>query len=259
MPSMNNNSVSMDALVQFKNPIKADLIDLRNSINAFEVDLQRQNNTIQSLSELIKKQETSKMKTDKKISELQKEIKRLTSPSSTSTSPRLRSPKDDFNSASANEEFPSSSTCNSSASSSSTVPKSLHKSSHKLQVHHHQTPIIHSTIINRCPRNTLPHRHQGNTVDRLPSGSQFDQNTPSPGTGSSTPYKDALMSSKGIIGVNDDTYLTVNRRALTIFKPQCVVINLNLFLKIISNILFLVTLLSRGSMRRSCLPQMKRR
>ena len=85
---------------------------------------------------------------------------------------------------------------------SSTVPKSLQKSSHKLQVHHHhQTPIIHSTIINRCPRNTLPHRHQGNTVDRLSSGSQFDQNTPSPGTGSSTPYKDALMSSKGIIGI----------------------------------------------------------
>ena len=58
MPSMNNNSVSMDALVQFKNSIKADFIDLRNSINAFEVDLQRQNNTIQSLSELIKKQAT---------------------------------------------------------------------------------------------------------------------------------------------------------------------------------------------------------
>ena len=87
------------------------------------------------------------------------------------------------------------------ASSSSTVPKSLQKSSHKLQVHHHQTPITHSTIINRCPRNTLPHRHQGNTVDRLPSGSQFDRITPSPGTGSSPPYKDALMSSKGSIGV----------------------------------------------------------
>ena len=55
MPSMNNNSMSMDALVQFKNSIKADFIDLWNSINAFEVDLQRQNNTIQSLSELIKK------------------------------------------------------------------------------------------------------------------------------------------------------------------------------------------------------------
>ena len=159
MPSINNNSVSMDAFVQFKNSIKADFIDLRNSINAFEVDLQRQNDTIQSLSELIKKQETSKIKTDKKIAELQKEIKRLTSPSSTSTSPRLTSPKDDFNSASANEEFPSRSNCNSPTSSSSTVPKSLHKSSHKLQVHHHQTPIIHSTIINRCSRNTLPHRH----------------------------------------------------------------------------------------------------
>ena len=193
MPSMNNNYVSMDALVQFKNSIKADFIDLRNSINAFEVDLERQNNTIQSLSEIIKKQETSKIKTDKKIAELQKEIKRLTSPSSTSTSPRLTSPKDVFNSASAN--------CNSSPSSSSNVPKSLQKSSLKLPVHHHQTPIIHSTIINRCPRNTLPHRHQGNTVDRLPPDSQFDQNTPSPGTGSSTPYKDALMSSKGIIGV----------------------------------------------------------
>ena len=94
MPSMNNNYVSMDALVQFKNSIKADFIDLRNSINAFEVDLERQNNTIQSLSEIIKKQETSKIKTDKKIAELQKEIKRLTSPSSTSTSPRLTSPKD---------------------------------------------------------------------------------------------------------------------------------------------------------------------
>ena len=193
MPSMNNDYVSMDALVQFKNSIKADFIDLRNSINAFEVDLERQNNTIQSLSEIIKKQETSKIKTDKKIAELQKEIKRLTSPSSTSTSPRLTSPKDVFNSASAN--------CNSSPSSSSNVPKSLQKSSLKLPVHHHQTPIIHSTIINRCPRNTLPHRHQGNTVDRLPPDSQFDQNTPSPGTGSSTPYKDALMSSKGIIGV----------------------------------------------------------
>ena len=193
MPSMNNDYVSMDALVQFKNSIKADFIDLRNSINAFEVDLERQNNTIQSLSEIIKKQETSKIKTDKKIAELQKEIKRLISPSSTSTSPRLTSPKDVFNSASAN--------CNSSPSSSSNVPKSLQKSSLKLPVHHHQTPIIHSTIINRCPRNTLPHRHQGNTVDRLPPDSQFDQNTPSPGTGSSTPYKDALMSSKGIIGV----------------------------------------------------------
>ena len=201
MPSMNNDSVSVDALVQFKNSIQADFIDLRNSVNAFEVDLQRQNNTIQSLSELIKKQETSKIKTDKKIAELEKEIKRLTSPSSSSTSPRLTSPKDDFNSASANEEFPSRSNYNSSTSSSSNVPKSLHKSSHKLQVHHHQTPIIHSTIINRCPRNTFPHRHQGNTVDRLPPGSQFDQNTPSPGTGSSTPYKDALLSSRGIIGV----------------------------------------------------------
>ena len=29
----------------------------------------------------------------------------------------------------------------------------------------------------------------------------FDQNTPSPGTGSSTPYKDALMSSKESIGI----------------------------------------------------------
>ena len=120
------------------------------------------------------------------------------------TSPRLTPPKDDFNSASANAEFPSRSNCNSSTSSSSTVPKSPQKSSHKLQFHHHHTPKIkqvHSTIINRCPRNTLPHRYQGNTVDRLPSGFQFDQNTPSPGTGSSTPHKDALMSSKGSIGI----------------------------------------------------------
>ena len=73
MPSMNQNSVSMDALVQFKNSIRADFIDIRNSINAFEDDLQRQDNTIQSLSELMKKQETSKIKkTDKKIAELKK-------------------------------------------------------------------------------------------------------------------------------------------------------------------------------------------
>ena len=58
MPSMNQNSVSMDALVQFKNSIKADFIYIRNFFNAFEDDLQRQYNTIQSLSELIKKQET---------------------------------------------------------------------------------------------------------------------------------------------------------------------------------------------------------
>ena len=62
MPSMNHNSVSMDALVQFNNSIKADFIDLRNSVNAFEDYLQRQNNTVQSLSELIKKQETSKIR-----------------------------------------------------------------------------------------------------------------------------------------------------------------------------------------------------
>ena len=251
MPSMNSNYVSMDALVQFKNSIKADFIDLRNSINAFEVDLQRQNNTIQSLSELIKKKETSKIKTDIKIAELQKEIKRLTSPSSTSTSPRLTSPKDVINSASAN--------CNSSPSSSRNVPKSLQTSSLKLPVQHHHTPIIHSTITNRCPRNTLPHRHQGNTVDRLPPGSQFDQNTPSPGTGSSTPHKDALMSSKGIIGVKRRYLSHSQPTSSNIFKPQCVVTNLNLFLKIISNILFLMTPLSRGSMRGSCLPQMKRR
>ena len=60
----------MDALVQFKNSIMADFIDIRNSINAFEDDLQRQNDRIQSLSELIKKQETSKIKTDRKIAEL---------------------------------------------------------------------------------------------------------------------------------------------------------------------------------------------
>ena len=52
---MNQNSVSMDALVQYKNSLKADFVDIRNSINAFEDDLQRQNNTTQSLSELIKK------------------------------------------------------------------------------------------------------------------------------------------------------------------------------------------------------------
>ena len=46
MPSMNQHSVSMDALVQFKNSIKADFIDIRNSINAFEDDLQGQNNTV---------------------------------------------------------------------------------------------------------------------------------------------------------------------------------------------------------------------
>ena len=90
------------------------------------------------------------------------------------------------------------------------MPKSLQKSSHKLQVHHHQTPIIHSTIINRCPRNTLRHRHHGNTVDRLPSRSQFDQNTPFLGSGSSTPYKDALMSSKGSIGIKR-RYLSHNQ------------------------------------------------
>ena len=50
---MKQNSVSMDALVQFKNSLKADFVDIRNSINAFEDDLQRQNNTTQSLSELI--------------------------------------------------------------------------------------------------------------------------------------------------------------------------------------------------------------
>ena len=112
----------------------SDFIDIRNSINTFEDALQRQNNTTQSLSELIKKkQETSKIRTDKKISELQKEInvKRLTSPSS--TSPRLTPPNDDFNSASATAEFPSCSNCNSSTSPSSTVHyqsllKSLHTS-----------------------------------------------------------------------------------------------------------------------------------
>ena len=74
MPSMNQNSVSMDALVQFKNSIKADFIDIRNSVNAFGDDLQRQNNTIQSLSELIKKQETSKIKTDKRLLNFKKKL-----------------------------------------------------------------------------------------------------------------------------------------------------------------------------------------
>ena len=62
IPSMNHNSMFMDALVQFKNSIKAEFIDLRNSINAFEVDLQRQNNTTLSLSELIKKTRNLKNK-----------------------------------------------------------------------------------------------------------------------------------------------------------------------------------------------------
>ena len=60
MPSSDHNSTCMDALIQLKNSLKADLIDIRNSINDFEDQVQRQNDKIHSLSEIIHKQEISK-------------------------------------------------------------------------------------------------------------------------------------------------------------------------------------------------------
>ena len=64
----------MDALVRFKNSIKPDIIVINNYILAFEDDLQRQNNTTQSLSELIKKQETS---TEKRLLKFKNKLNAL--------------------------------------------------------------------------------------------------------------------------------------------------------------------------------------
>ena len=60
---------------------------------------------------------------------------------------------------------------------------------------------VYSTVNNRCRRNTLHQCHEGNTIDRLSAGSQLGQKTLSPDPDSSTPSKDALMSSKGGIGI----------------------------------------------------------
>ena len=56
MPSSDHYSTCMDALIQLKKSLKAHLIDIRNSINDFEdeVQVQRQNDKFHSLSEKSK-------------------------------------------------------------------------------------------------------------------------------------------------------------------------------------------------------------
>ena len=110
---------------------------------------------------------------------------------------------------------------------------------------------VHSTINSRCIRNTLHQRHQGTTVDRLPSGSQFDQNTPSPGTGSSTFYKDPLMSSKGSIRIKPQ-YLSHSQPTRSNHIQSIVCRNKSTPVSKKNVKLFiLVTLLSRGYMTNS--------
>ena len=210
MPSSDHNSTCMDALIQLKNSLKADLIDIRNSINDFEDQAQRQNDKIHSLSEIIYKKEISKSKSDKKIADLQKEVKRLSLSSSEPTRPTP--PTNNFESAPI--AVPSDYV---SPSSSSTKNEPAHKSNQ------HQTPIksqVFNTVSNRCPRkSTIRQRPQINTISvSTAPGSQLRGNTPSPVSGSSSPvsgssspvsgssspvsgssspYKDALVSSKG--------------------------------------------------------------
>ena len=168
MPS-SDLSTCMDALIQLKNSLKADLIDIRNSINDFEDEVQRQNDKIHSLSEIIHKQEISKSKSDKKIADLQKEVKRLSLSSSKSTLPT--SPTNNFESSPV--AVPS---CYVSSSSSSTKNKPAHKS---IQ---HQTPIksqVYNTVSNRYPRkSTIHQRPQVNTISvSTAPGSQLRGNT----------------------------------------------------------------------------------
>ena len=203
MPSSDHNSTCMDALIQLKNSLKADLIDIRNSINDFEDQVQRQNDKIHSLSEIIHKQEISKSKSDKKIADLQKEVKRLSLSSSEPTRPTP--PTNNFESAPV--AVPSDYV---SPSSGSNKNKPAHKSNQ------HQTPIksqVYNTVSNRYPRkSTIHQRPQVNTVSvSTAPGSQLRGNTPSPASGSSSPasgssspvsgssspYRDALVSSKG--------------------------------------------------------------
>ena len=125
-PSSDHNSICMEALIHLKNSLKADLIDIKNYTNDFDDAMQRQNDKIQSLSEVTKKQkqEISESKSDKKIAELQKKVS-LSSSSSESTC--HTPPTNNFDTAA----VAVSSDYFSSSSSSSTKHKPAQKSSFK--------------------------------------------------------------------------------------------------------------------------------
>ena len=171
--------------------------------------MQRQNDKIHSICEIIHKQEISKSESGKKIADLQKKVKRLSLSSSEPTRPTP--PTNNFESAPV--AVPSDYV---SSSSGSNKNKPAQKSTYKPQVNQHQTPIksqVYNTVSNRCPRkSTIQQRPQVNTISVSTPGSQLRGNTPSPASGcsfpisgSSSPYKDALMSSKGNISHSQPT------------------------------------------------------
>ena len=164
-----------------------------------------------------KQKEISKGKSDKKIAELQKKVKRLSSPSSSDTTrPTLPPPFPTNNFDSAAVSVPSDYDSSSSSSSAKHKPadkssyrsthKTTHKSTHKPHVYPHQTPIksqVHHTVSTRCPTKTNDHqRAEVNTISvSTAPGSQLRGNTPSPDSGRSSPYTDGLMLSKGSISL----------------------------------------------------------